>query len=69
MNAKSEIIDSLNKQMPYCTNPYCINYFEDSCMYNVSDEGMIETTPMNQSDTFCEAFIEGRNPAYLESEE
>lgn len=65
MHTKNEIGDSLKKQMPYCTNHKCINYFEDSCMY-LFEDGPLKINPMEYSDETCEAFISGKNPLYLE---
>ncbi|MBP2027424.1 hypothetical protein J2Z35_001218 [Acetoanaerobium pronyense] len=65
MNTKKEIGDSLNKQMPYCTNHKCINYYEDSCMY-LFEDGPLKINPMEYSDETCEAFISGKHPLYLE---
>lgn len=65
MHTKKEIGDSLNKQMPYCTNHKCINYFEDSCMY-LFEDGPLKINPMEYSDETCEAFISGKHPLYLE---
>ena len=65
MHTKNEIADSLNKQMPYCTNHKCINYFEDSCMY-LFEDGPLKINPMEYSDETCEAFISGKHPLYLE---
>lgn len=65
MHTKNEIGDSLTKQMPYCTNHKCINYYEDSCMY-LFEDGPLKINPMEYSDETCEAFISGKNPLYLE---
>lgn len=65
MHTKNEIGDSLKKQMPYCTNHKCINYFEDSCMY-LFEDGQLKINPMEYSDETCEAFISGKHPLYLE---
>ncbi len=65
MHTKNEIGDSLKKQMPYCTNHKCINYFEDSCMY-LFEDAPLKINPMEYSDETCEAFISGKHPLYLE---
>ena len=65
MHTKNEIGDSLKKQMPYCANHKCINYFEDSCMY-LFEDGPLKINPMEYSDEICEAFISGKYPLYLE---
>ena len=67
MHTKNEIGDSLKKQMPYCANHKCINYFEDSCMY-LFEDGPLKINPMEYSDETCEASISGKHPLYLESE-
>lgn len=65
MHTKNEIGYSLKKQMPYCTNHKCINYFEDSCMY-LFEDGPLKINPMEYSYETCEAFISGKHPLYLE---
>ena len=69
MANKQEIINSLNKSVPFCPMNSCINNFEDMCLYNAIEKRELERIYITPTYFECSAYEKGTHPSYLESEE